>query len=155
MFSSSFVLRSSGFKMKILCRHLIAIRLKEVYTKTLQIPTNWYCTNTWIICTRACNHITGNEGILHDLFSSLSLLVATLANGSTHVKSIDTASLLLSSVFYMPKFSFHLLWINKLKRFLNCSVNFFLDNCVFQEFGMKKMAGKERVWRSTSPKYWC
>ena len=86
--------------------------------------------------TGAFDHITESKGISHDLSSPLSLLIVTLANGTTScVESIGTAKvtalLSLSSVFYILKFSFNLLSISKLTRSLNIPVIFFPHHYVF------------------------
>ena len=111
--------------------------------------TAWFTfrtPNSWIIDTDTSDRITRNKSIMHNLSSPSSLSTLTLANGITsHVKSISTAKIIvllpLSSVFYISKFLFNLLSINKLTRFLNCSVIFFPNHCVFEEIGMQKTIG--------------
>ena len=93
--------------------------------------------NAWIIDTRASDHITGNKSILHELSSPLSRPIVTLANDTTsHIESVGTAkvtdSLSLSSILYIPKFPFNLLFISKLTRSLNYIVMFFPDHYVFR-----------------------
>jgi len=87
-------------------------------------PTVYFTSkapNTWIINNGVFNHITRNKGILHDLCSPLSLSTVILTNGiMSRVDSVGTAevtTLFLSSVFYIPKFSFDLLSITILELF--------------------------------------
>lgn len=107
----------------------------------------------WIIDTGLSYHITGNKGILHDLSSTLSLPIETLANGIiSRVKNVGTAkitsSLLLSFVFYVHSVPFTLLFINEFTRSLIFSMTFFPDYYVFQEIGTKRIVGIGREFGS-------
>lgn len=58
-----------------------------------------------------------NKGIMHNLFSALSIHTVTSVNGTTtHVESVGTAKITallpLSYVFYICKFSLNLLSVN-------------------------------------------
>jgi len=68
------------------------------------------------------------------LLSVSSLLLVTLADGSSYTKGVGTTnathSLSLSSVVYVPKFPFNLLSVSRLIKSLNYSLAFFPDYCV-------------------------
>ena len=102
--------------------------------------------NIWIINSGASNHMTENKGILFPLNSIFSLLLVTLAYGSTsYTESMGTVnatpSLSLSYVLYIPKFLFNLLFGSRLTKSLNCSITLFPDHCVFQGHRMQKTIG--------------
>ena len=89
------------------------------------------------------DHMSGNKGILSSFDSNSFYPSVTLADDSlSFVQGIGSAntthSLSLSSMLYVLKFSLNLVSINKITRFSNCSVTFFLTHCLFQEHGTKK-----------------
>ena len=100
----------------------------------------------WILDTRASNHISSNK----DLFSSLTfpspLSIITIANGSqTIAKGIGSVcplpSLPLTSVLYVPNFSFNLISISKLTRDLHCVLTFSHNSVTLQDRSMGKTIG--------------
>jgi len=82
------------------------------------------------------------------LSSSSSLPTTTLANGTTLVLRVGTAkvtaSLSLSSVFYILKFSFTLLYITYTILALFGDLP---DHCVFQEIGTQRTIGTRHEYR--------
>ena len=115
-------------------------------------------TCTYFSClTSFMSHIWTQERLSHDwklryyvFFYSFILLTVVLADDSRKpIQSIGTTitipTLSLSSVFYLPRFSFNLL-SSKIIKIFNYTVTFFLTYCVFQELGIRKMidTGRER-----------
>ena len=116
----------------------------------------------WVIDLGANDHMTGTSGLLSNLDQSSSLPNVTLANDSvTTVSSLGTANLnpnlSLSSVLYIPSFTFNLLSISKLTKLLNCAAIFLSTHCIFQDLKTRKIIGGHETgglyyldWRSSS-----
>ena len=101
-----------------------------------------------ILDTRASDHISGNK----DLFSSLTfpspLPTITLANGSqTIAKGICSTcplpSLPLTSILYVPDFSFNLISISKLAHDFHCVLTFSHNFVTLQDQSTGKKIGIE------------
>ena len=100
----------------------------------------------WILDTGASDHIFGNK----DFFSSLTfpspLPTITLANGSqTIAKGIGSVcplpSLPLTSVLFVPNFSFNLISINKFTHDLHCVLPFSHNSVTLQDRRTGKTIG--------------
>ena len=129
---------------------LFPTTLTQISTLSCLTSSMWYI---WIVNLGATDHIIENWGIMF-YFTPVSNSVV-LADGSRRlIQGIDTATttltLLLSSIFYLPCFSFNLLSIIKIIKVLNCIVIFFPTHCVFQELGTRKMTG---TWRERNRLY--
>ena len=57
-----------------------------------------------------------------------------------------TPTLPLSSVFYLPHFSFNLLSVSQIIKVLNCTMIFFSTHWAFQDLGTRKTIGTGREW---------
>ena len=84
---------------------------------------------SWILDSRASNHLSGNKDIFSSLTFTSPLPMVSLANGSqTIAKGISSTcpllSLPLTSVIYVPDSPFNLISISKLIRDLNCLITF-------------------------------
>lgn len=93
---------------------------------------------SWIIYSRASDHMTGCEQFFSSYVPSPGNNKVKIADGSctvvAGVGSIKLNSLItLQGVFHVPRLSCNLLSINKIRKDLNCIVNFTPSACVFQD----------------------
>ena len=77
--------------------------------------------STQVIDSGASDYMIGNKGILSTLNSLFSLLFVTLADGfKSYIECVGVAKatpfLSLSSVLYIPKFSFNLLSVSRVTK---------------------------------------
>ena len=104
-----------------------------------------FMLHTQIIDSGATNHMTGYRCIMSSFTPSFYFVV--LADGSrTPIQDIGVATttsiILLSSIFYLPCFSFNLLLVSKITKVLNCTaVTFSSTHCVFRELRTRKTIG--------------
>ena len=111
-------------------------------TSTTSLATQ----DPWVIDSSATNHMTSTSSLLSDLEHSSNLPNVTLADGSAIiVYGLGTANLSpnlsLSSILYIPDFSFNLLSISKLTKILNCAAILFSTHCIFQDLKTRKIIG--------------
>ena len=132
--------------------------LAQQGTSTTRLATQ----DPWVIDLGVNDHMTGTSGLLSNLEQYSSLPNVTLANDSvTTVSSLGTANLnpnlSLSSVLYIPSFTFNLLSISKLTKLLNCVAIFLSTHCIFQDLKTRKIIGGHETgglyyldWRGSS-----
>ena len=106
-------------------------------------------SSTWVIDSRATDHMTDNSSLFTTFQSHPSISTVTLADWSTscvlrsgtiHLTPLIT----LTSVMSLPQFSFNLISVSKLTRTLNCSISFFPDHCLIQDLSTKRIIGRGR-----------
>ena len=127
--------------------HVTQVSLEEGNSGLFFISAS---TNTWVIDSRAIDHMTSNPSLLNSLIPShvKSVQVANGTpmpiSGSRNVSFSSTLS--LSFVLLAPNLSNNLLSISKITKNLNCSVTFHATHCVFQDNLTKTTIsiGKER-----------
>ena len=83
---------------------------------------------TWVIDSRATDHMTGNSNLFTMFQSHPSTSTITLADGSTSYvlgsRAIHPTPLItLTSILSLPQFSFNLIYVSKLTRTLNCIIS--------------------------------
>lgn len=89
-------------------------------------------SRTWIIDSRAIDHMTNDSTSIHTYFPCSGSKVKavdgsfTLIGGKGKISIIS--SLMLSSLLHVPKILCNLLSISKINKFLNCFVTF-IRNC--------------------------
>ena len=104
-------------------------------------------SSTWVINSRATNHMTGNSSLFITFQSHPATSTITLANGSTSCvlwsRTIyPTPLITLTYVLSLPQLSFNLISVNKLTHTLNCSISFFPNYCLIQDLSTKQVIGK-------------
>lgn len=82
---------------------------------------------TWVIDSRAIDHVTGIRSAFQSYSSVADGRVRIAGKGTVHI----LPNLSLSSVLYVPSFSFSLLSVSALTKSLNCCVTFYPSYCVF------------------------
>ena len=100
----------------------------------------------WILDTGAFDLISRNKDIVSSLTFQSPLPIITLANGSqTIAKGIGSVcplpSLPLTSILYVPNFSFNLISISKLTRDLHCVLTFSHNSVTLQDRRTGKTIG--------------
>ena len=90
--------------------------------------------------------MTGNSSLFTTFQSHPSTSTVTLADGSTScvfgLETIHSTPLnTLTSVMSLSQISFNLISVSKLTRTLNCSISFFLDQCLLQDLSTKRIIG--------------
>ena len=93
-----------------------------------------YNAETWVLDTGATDHIIHSTSLFTKITSSLSSFVH-LPNGEkvlvTHIGTVQlTPTLILENVICVPTFSFNLISVSKLTKFLSCCL-VFLSNYYF------------------------
>ena len=104
-------------------------------------------SSTWVIDSGAIGHMTGNSSLFTTVQSHPSTSIVTLVDGSTSCVLRSgtihpTPLITLTSVMSLLQFSFNLISVIKPTRALNCSVSFFLDYCLIQDFLTKWIIGR-------------
>ena len=107
------------------------------------------CSSTWVINSRATEHMTDNSSLFTTFQSHPSTSTVTLANGSTSCVLRSgtihlTPSITVTFVPSIPQFSFNLISMSKLTHTLNCNISFFPDYCMIQDLSMKRVIGRGR-----------
>jgi hypothetical protein len=103
---------------------------------------------SWVIDSRASDHMTGNySSLFSHISSTCSPSFVIVANGTkTPIQdTVTTSNLTFFDVLYLPQFPFNLLYVHKLTLALNCSVTFYPSHCEFQDLKTKRMIGGEFV----------
>ena len=103
-------------------------------------------SSTWILDSRATDHMTGMSDMFSSLQHSSSLSHITVANGTRATVSgigtvIISPTITLSSVLYVPTCSFNLISIKKLIQDLHCSVVFSSSSVIIQDLETKATIG--------------
>lgn len=103
----------------------------------------------WVIDSAATDHMSGISSLFTHIQSSSSLSPVTVADGSTvPIRGIGTVepspSLSLSSVLYIPSFSFNLMSVSKLTKHLHCCLIASLSSVVLQDLRTRKTIGTGR-----------
>ena len=104
-------------------------------------------SSTWVIDSRATDHMTDNSSLFTTFQSHPSTLIVTLADRSTSgVLRSGTIHLnpliILTYVLSLPQFFFNLISVSKLTRTLNFSISFFPDYCLIQDLSTKRIIGR-------------
>ncbi|XP_068649009.1 uncharacterized protein [Aristolochia californica] len=102
--------------------------------------------SSWIIDSRAFDHLSGNKHMLHSLSPCLPHKLVTIANGSQTTvlgkgSSSLTASIPLKDMLFVPQFPLNLLSVSQLTKQLNRSVIFSPSSCIFQDLTTKQVIG--------------
>ena len=109
-------------------------------------------SSTWVIDSRATDHMTDNSNLFTTFQSHPSTSTVTLAYGSTscvlgsrtiHLTPLITFTFVLS----LPQFYFNLISVSKLTRTLNCNISFFPNHCLIQDLSTKRIIGRRRESR--------
>ena len=107
-------------------------------------------TNTWVIDSRATNHMTSNPSLLNSLIPSPIKSVQAAKGTPIPISGSGnfsfSSTLLLFSVPLAPNLSNNLLSISKITKNMNCFVTFHSTHSMFQDNLMKTTTsfGKER-----------
>ncbi|OIT21742.1 hypothetical protein A4A49_58190, partial [Nicotiana attenuata] len=109
--------------------------------------------NSWIIDSGANRHMTGSSKGFQNYSPSPKGDCVRIANGSLTPVSgtgsvICTPDITLSSVLHVPEFPVNLLSVNAITKQLKCSVEFFLDYCVFQDLQTRKRIGSGESYKN-------
>ena len=104
-------------------------------------------SSTWVIDSRATNHMTSNSSLFTTFQSHPATSSVTLVDGSTSCvlrsETIHPTPLIsLTSILSLPQFSFNLISVSKLTRTLNCSISFFPNYCLIQDLSTKRVIGR-------------
>ena len=104
-------------------------------------------SSTWVIDSRAIDHMTSNSSLFTTSQSHPSTSTITLADGSTSCvlgsgTIHPTPLITLTSVLSLPQFFFNLIYVIKLTRTLNCNISFFLVHLMIQDLSMKQIIGR-------------
>ena len=101
----------------------------------------------WIIDSSATNHMSNKLNSIHDFKSFVCPSVMFVVNReNAYVKRKGKINLLFnkieSYVFFLPSFSFQLLFVSKITSIINYEVIFTPSKVVFQDLVTKKMIGE-------------
>ena len=104
-------------------------------------------SSTWVIDSRATDHMTGNSSLFTTFQPHPSTSTVTFADWSTScvlgLGTIHPTPLItLTSVMSLPQFSFNLIYVSKLTRTLNYSISFFPDYCLIQDHLTKRVISR-------------
>ena len=93
-------------------------------------------SQSWIVDSRASNHMTGDKSIFHRLLACGNSPHVRIADGTlSKVMGIGTViaskNLTLHSVLYLPKLNCNLLSVSKLIKDMDCVAKFRSNTCVF------------------------
>nr|XP_016500616.1 PREDICTED: uncharacterized protein LOC107819056 [Nicotiana tabacum] len=125
---------------------------KLVVVGTLITLMSNYIKHNWNIDTGASNHMTSNLDALTScqaIPSSKRCTIQLPTGNVVYVSYKGTSSVLrnksISNVLYIPDFRYNLLLVSQLTKELQCTVAFFPEFCIFQDFysGQVKEIGKE------------
>ena len=104
-------------------------------------------SSTWVINSRATDHMTGNSNLFTTFQSHPFTSTVTLADGSTsYVLGSGTIHptplITLTSIMSLPQFSFNLIFVSKLTHTLNCNISFFPYHCLIQDLSTKRIISR-------------
>ena len=112
----------------------VCLNLKNSFFAENPSNKTAYNAETWVLDTGATDHIIHSTSLFTKITSSLSSFVH-LPNGEkvlvTHIGTVQlTPTLILENVICVPTFSFNLISVSKLTKFLSCCL-VFLSNYYF------------------------
>ena len=125
---------SSNLKQIASC----SVDTTPAHGKSLSFVNHTHTLNTWILDSGATDHVSASL----DLFKSYTQLnpptVVRLPNGhhvtATHSGDICISdSIILSTVLYVPSFSFNMISISKLVSTNSCKLIFSSNSCLMQD----------------------
>ena len=107
-------------------------------------------SSTWVIDSKATNHMTCNSILFTTFQSHSSTSTVTLADGPTScvlgLETIHPTPLItFDSVMSLPQFYFNLIYVSLVQ--FNCNISFFPDYCLFQDLLTKWIIGRGRESR--------
>ena len=122
---------------------LLSVHVKSGKTNACFISSS----STWVIDSRAIDHMTSNSSLFTTFQSHPSTSTITLVDGSTSCvigsgTIHPTPLITLTSVMSLPQFFFNLIYVSKLTRTLNCNISFFPVHCMIQDLSMKQIIGR-------------
>lgn len=99
----------------------------------------------WVIDSGAIEHITCNENLLQEKFTS-NLYPVRIPNGmNVPIKGLGNVVLdngmKLHNIMHIPDFQCNLLSVSKLTRDYNCAIIFVADFCVMQDLHSRNLIG--------------
>ncbi|OIT19676.1 hypothetical protein A4A49_58508, partial [Nicotiana attenuata] len=102
--------------------------------------------NSWIVDSGANRHMTGSSKCIQNYSPSLNGDNVKITNGSLTPISgtgsvICAPDIKLSSVPHVSEFPINLLSVSAITKALNCKIEFFPDQCIFQDLQTGKMIG--------------
>ena len=129
-------IKIEDFNLFLIRNHLSLHLLLSLHSLSRVKPTCFLSSSsTWVIDSRATDHMTSNSSLVTAFQSHLVTSTVTLADGSTSCvlgswTVHPTPIITLTSVLSLPQFSFNLIFVSKLTRTLNCSISVFPDYCL-------------------------
>ena len=129
------IVRSCRIKIEDFSLFFIQNHFKFAYTSITTLvelgKTNtcfFSSSSTWVIDSRAIDHMTGNSSLFTTFQPHPSTFTITLTDGSTScVLGSGTIHytdplITLTFVLSLPKFCFNLIYVSKLTRTLHCNI---------------------------------
>ena len=119
---------------------------KHTVFSTKIVNRNAYSNGTWVIDTRATDHMVYSTKLFTKITSTIHTTVE-LPNGEsalvTHIGTVQISeSLILADVLCVPSFSFNLISVSKLTSSLNCCIFFLSNLCFIQDLVKWKLIGR-------------